>query len=275
MDLLGTGGTTAVIRALALAVLLLGAPGAASALEWDYQDEHGPKHWHELDPSFYLCGTGRAQSPIDLGVIAGETRMPLAFEYAPAVLRIQRTEHVVDIVNNGHTIQIDSDENSTLTTAGVTYRLAQYHFHAPSEHTINGLRYPMEMHLVHQADDGRLLVVGVFIREGEHNAAFEAVWEHLPKEVGEQQHVEHVLVNVDDLLPDDRRTLRYMGSLTTPPCTEGVKWLVDANPVALSPKQVRAFTKIVNDNNRPVQPRNDRPVFEVLPEAGGGARSAP
>ena len=252
----------------ALGCTLAGSVHATEAddVHWGYDGELGPAAWHELHPSFDLCGHGRAQSPIDLGVPSGETRVPVSFDYAPTELRISHQEHVVDVVNDGHTIQVDYDEGSTITKAGIVYDLVQYHFHAPSEHSINGLHYPMEMHLVHQAKDGRILVLAIFIREGTHNEAFEPVWTHMPRTPGDKWHGEHVKVDIDDLLPTDRRTLRYEGSLTTPPCSEGVRWMVGSNPVALSREQIDAFRKVVGSNARPVQDRRGRPVIEVLPE---------
>lgn len=258
-----------------LAALLLAGSAGAGEIHWGYGDHDGPEHWHRLHPAFAICGEGREQSPIDLGVVKGELRIPISYSYEPVQLRIARTEHVVDVLNNGHTIQVDYDEGSTIEMDGAAYELVQYHFHAPSEHTLNGLHYPMEMHLVHQSGEGELLVVAVFIREGEHNEAFAPVWEHLPEEIGEAFHLEHVLVNIDDLLPDDRRTLRYTGSLTTPPCKEGVHWVVLSNPVAISRDQIGAFTRIVDGNARPVQARNGREVHEVLPPEAGAAGAPP
>jgi carbonic anhydrase len=254
----------ALIAPLFISPLLVAKSVVAEGVHWGYGESDGPALWHTLHPSFEICRDGRQQSPIDLGAATTGQQIPLEFSYAPGQLRIARHEHVVDILNNGHTIQVDYDEGSTLTVRGVSYELVQYHFHAPSEHTVDGLPYAMEMHLVHQAEDGRLLVVGVLIEPGAYNSAFEPVWRHLPREVGEAKHLEHVVVNIDDLLPAERSSVRYMGSLTTPPCSEGVKWLVMAKPVSLSVEQIRAFTSIVQGNNRPIQPLNDRATLKIL-----------
>ena len=227
---------------------------------WSYGAEHGPAQWGELCPEFSACGDGRSQSPIDITGAASAKLPALATSYQPAELRIVHHEHQADVVNNGHTVQVNYPGGSTLSVDGQTFDLLQYHFHSPSEHTVEGTRFPMEMHLVHKSADGKLAVVGAFIAEGEANAAFEPVWANLPKEKGTEVHHEHVQVDVDALLPLDRTTYRYDGSLTTPPCSEGVKWIVLATPIALSPQQIAAFRAIVKDNNRPTQPLNGRKI---------------
>lgn len=225
---------------------------------WGYGVDNGPAVWAELSDDFSLCRDGRKQSPIDL-VDPTTTEHPgLEVQYRSAAMRIIRHEHVVNVIDNGHTIQVNYDEGSTLTVGNKVLTLAQYHFHAPSEHTVDGRHYPMEMHLVHQGPSGELAVLGVLIEEGAHNAAFDPVWAALPDEIGEEMHLEDVQVNVDDLLPADRRTYRYSGSLTTPPCSEGVSWFVAVEPISLSAEQVSAFTAIISDNNRPTQPINER-----------------
>ncbi len=227
---------------------------------WDYGKEHGPASWGPLCPEFATCGSGRSQSPIDIKGAAPETLAPVKTAYQPVELRIVHHEHMADVVNNGHTVQVNYPEGSTLTVGDQSFVLLQYHFHSPSEHTVDGKHFPMEMHLVHKAADGKLAVLGAFINEGKANAAFEPVWANLPKEKGMEVHLSDVKVDVDALLPRDRTTYRYDGSLTTPPCTEGVKWFVLANPVALSADQVAAFRAIVKDNNRPTQPLNGRKI---------------
>jgi carbonic anhydrase len=178
--------------------------------------------------------------------------------YVPAQLRIVHHEHVADVVNNGHTIQVNYPAGSTLVLGERSFALAQYHFHSPSEHTLEGRPFPMEMHLVHKSGDGKLAVLGVFIQEGAANPAFAPVWDNLPQEKGVEVHLEHVTVDVDELLPAERKGFRYQGSLTTPPCTEGVEWLVLATPITLSAEQIAAFRALVHGNNRPIQPLNGR-----------------
>ncbi|MBW2244070.1 MAG: carbonic anhydrase family protein [Deltaproteobacteria bacterium] len=228
---------------------------------WGYGRDDGPPHWASLDPDWATCATGRAQSPVDLARAEEVDIDAPARNYGPTSLEIAHHEHVVDVLDNGHTIQVDYDAGSTLTVSGRVYELQQYHFHAPSEHTVDGRAYPMEMHLVHRSTQGELVVMGVFIEEGAHNPAFEPVWSNFPTAAGEQRHLEHVEIDIDDLLPTQSRHFRYEGSLTTPPCSEGVRWFVLAEPVRLSDEQIRTFTDIFSHNNRPTQPTNGRTIL--------------
>lgn len=259
-------------RALLMAILLLGETPALAAEpqdgapdhaapHWGYGSEDGPAQWGALSPDWSLCASGQLQSPVELGGAMPAGAVTLSFGYKPASLRIAHHEHAVDVLDNGHTIQVSYDEGSTLEIDGSSFELVQYHFHAPSEHTVRGRHFPMEMHLVHRSSRGNLAVVGVLTESGAHNDAFDPVWKNLPAEPGERAHLEHVQVDVDDLLPRDRRTYRYPGSLTTPPCTEGVRWLVFAEPIQLSGAQIDAFRAIVRDNNRPIQPLKGRDVL--------------
>jgi carbonic anhydrase len=162
-------------------------PAAAATSDplWHYEGDQGPAHWGTLSPKYAQCVSGRAQSPIDIVAPAGGTTADaIALNFAPASLRIIHHEHVADAVNNGHTVQVNYSEGDTLTMGGSAYQLAQYHFHAPSEHTVRGTRFPMEMHFVHTSADGRLAVIGVLIVEGSHNAAFDPIWANLPSRKG-------------------------------------------------------------------------------------------
>jgi carbonic anhydrase len=234
------------------------APAAGDPV-WHYEGETGPANWGRLSPKFAACADGRSQSPIDIGKTAAGTP-DLRTRFAPAELRIAHHEHIADGINNGHTIQINYAGADTLTLGDTSYQLAQYHFHSPSEHTVAGKHFPMEMHMVHKSADGRLAVVGAFIAEGSHNTAFDPVWRNLPAQKGVETHMPAVKVDVDALLPAARTSYRYDGSLTTPPCSEGVKWILMTTRIQLSSKQVEAFTKLIEGNNRPVQPLNGRTV---------------
>ena len=233
----------------------------AGPAHWGYGEDDGPANWAALSSDYVTCASGREQSPIDIAAATTDDPMQMSKDYKAGSLNIIRQEHVVDVINNGHTIQVNYDEGSNLQFGGVSYELKQYHFHAPSEHTIEGRHYPMEMHLVHQSAAGELAVLGALIEQGNHNPAFEPVWANLPDEVGEEVHHQQLAVNVDDLLPVDHNTYRYRGSLTTPPCSEGVSWFVAVEPIELSANQIAAFTAIFQGNNRPTQPLNDRTVF--------------
>jgi carbonic anhydrase len=233
----------------------------AGPVHWGYGEDDGPANWAALSSDNITCASGREQSPIDIaGATTGES-MRKSKDYKAGSLKIIRQEHVVDVIDNGHTIQVNYDEGSNLQLGDTAYELKQYHFHAPSEHMIEGQHFPMEMHLVHQSAEGGLAVIGVLVQEGNHNPAFDPVWADLPTTVGEEVHHQLVTVNIDDLLPTSHETYRYRGSLTTPPCSEGVSWFVAVQPIELSTDQIAMYTSIFQGNNRPVQPLNSRSVF--------------
>jgi carbonic anhydrase len=167
----------------------------------------------------------------------------------------------LQIVNNGHTQQVVIPEGSGITLEGTRYPLKQFHFHAPSEHTIDGVADAMELHLVHITDAGEIAVVGVLLAEGDENSALKSVFEAMPAMAGPQQEVKGS-VDLNALLPAQLTTFRYMGSLTTPPCSEGVHWLLMTERSSVSTAQVEAFRKIFGPDARPVQPLNDRDVQE-------------
>jgi carbonic anhydrase len=167
----------------------------------------------------------------------------------------------VNIINNGHTIQVNYDPGSYIEIDGVRYDLQQFHFHAPSEHTINGKLAEAELHLVHKSADGKLAVVGILIEVGAENPAFKSTWDNLPVAKGPVQQLS-MEVNAAAMLPAVQETYRYEGSLTTPPCTEGVKWNVMVEPIEMSEAQLAAFTHIFEGNNRPVQPLEGRTLIE-------------
>lgn len=211
---------------------------------FEYEGEDGPEEWAELSDHYETCGRGQEQSPIDLANATMTDLANISFDYG---------ETAVNIINNGHTIQVNVSSGSHIVINGETYNLAQFHFHAPGEHTVAGRSYPLEMHLVHRAANKALAVVGVFIAEGAENGAFAPVWEHLPAEETGLT-ATGATVNVAALLPANQLFYRYNGSLTTPPCSEGVLWSVMSTPIEMSAEQIAAFTDIIEGNNRPVQP---------------------
>ena len=239
-------------------------------VHWGYEEHDGPERWAELSPDWALCAEGRRQSPVELGGAVSGGTFSLTRDYQPAALRATRNEHVVDVLDNGHTVQVTYDEGSTLVVDGQKYELVQYHFHSPSEHTINGEHAPGEMHLVHQSDDGELAVIGVLMQVGAHNEALALIVDNLPSQPGETVHLEGVTIDVDELLPTDDHYYRYTGSLTTPPCWENVKWFVMVEPIELSREQAVQGTYSAEANNRPVQPLGDRQV--VIERATGEYR---
>jgi carbonic anhydrase len=237
------------------------APDLTSRLEvhWGYEGQEGPEHWAELSPEFELCASGAEQSPIDIADAVPAERSAHVFDYAEAPSQISHMEHVVDLLDNGHTLQVTYDEGSSAVLGGKMYNLAQFHFHAPSEHTRDGRRYPMEIHFVHQAEDGELAVLGAFIEEGARHNAFDSLWVSLPAP-GQGERLEGVQVDVDAFLPEPGPYYRYEGSLTTPPCSEGVHWFIDEAPIELAADQIDAFAELLAPNNRPLQPTNDRVI---------------
>jgi carbonic anhydrase len=237
----------------ALVVLILAACATTEAEHphWGYEGEGGPEHWGELSEEYELCETGVEQSPIDL---SGETEQDLAniqFSYEPSA---------INILNNGHTIQVNYDEGSSIEVNGTRYQLLQFHFHAPSEHTEDGESFPAELHLVHADADGNLAVVGILLEEGQESAALAPVWLHLPAQEGEVETVEGS-VDAAGFLPEEQATYRYSGSLTTPPCSEGVSWFVMMEPVEISAEQLQQLAVIIEGSNRPIQELGERDLL--------------
>jgi carbonic anhydrase len=242
----------------------------AGAAHWDYETD-GPATWGSLSPDFAACGAGRKQSPIDLTGAKPAKLTQLLTSFQPAELRVVHHEHMADVVNTGHSVQVNAAGTDTVTVGDERYVLLQYHFHSPSEHRVDGRSFPAEMHMVHKAADGRLAVIGVLIEEGAANPAFAAIGANLPKAKGEENHLPHVTVDADDLLPASRMSYRYSGSLTTPPCSEDVTWIVMATPITASAEQIAALRRVLTANNRPVQPLNGRPLLvEGVEERAAG-----
>lgn len=224
--------------------------------EWSYEGRTGPAHWGDLAPAYALARTGQQQSPIDIA-----TARTVA-EEAPALV-VKYEPNSLEILNNGHTVEDEYHGAGTLTVAGHEYRLAQFHFHAPSEHTIDGAHAPLEMHLVHKDPDGKLAVIGVLVREGRANPELARLAEHLPTKPGRKEEVEGLLVDPAKLLPASLASYRYSGSLTTPPCTEGVSWFVLQQSIEASAAELAAFHKVIHGNNRPTQPLHGREVVNA------------
>lgn len=227
---------------------------ASGSAHWTYEGEEGPEHWGDLSADFKVCKLGVQQTPID---IRAGTRAELATvvpSFQPMPLKI---------LNNGHTIQTNCEPGSRTTINGEAFDLLQFHFHHPSEHLLSGKAFEMELHFVHKSAAGQLAVLGIFIQPGAENAALAPVWAAMPKEAGEEQ-VIGTTITPADLLPADRGFFRYQGSLTTPPCSEGVLWTVFRQPIEASPAQIRQFAELFANNARPVMPLNQRFLLESL-----------
>jgi carbonic anhydrase len=252
-------------RSAALAVFsvalatTLGQAGAQEAKgagkhEWDYGQERGPAHWGDLKTDFAACKAGRRQSPIDIRDTEKADLPAIRFAYEPSPLRI---------VDNGHTIMVTYGPGSSIRVGGVQYQLKQFHFHRPSEHSIHGRTYPMEVHLVHADEAGRLAVVAVLLEQGTESPLVRELWRDIPKEKEKEDFLEKVRINVADLLPADRGYYTFEGSLTTPPCSENVTWFVLKQPSHVSAGEIAEFAKLYRQDARPMQPLHGRVVRET------------
>jgi carbonic anhydrase len=248
------------MRFVLLALVALGLAGAAAAQStapdgapWDYTGKRGPLEWHKLDPAYKACGSGHEQSPVDIrGARLNKGLQPIEFHYIAGP---------VTLVNTGHTIQVRPDKGSYIVADGVRYDLVQYHFHHPSEEAVKGRLTDMVIHLVHQSADGKQAVIALRLNvdPGSPNAVLASLWPHLPAKTGDSVRVTDE-VNAAGLLPADRGYWTYIGSLTAPPCTEGVRWFVFEEELTLSREQLRAFTAIFKMNSRPLQDLHGRRI---------------
>lgn len=224
---------------------------AGGKSHWGYTGHEGPSHWGDLDPAYRVCQSGREQSPININRSLRSSSKAIHFWYSSTP---------DNIVNNGHTIQVNMKEGSRITVNGKTYQLLQFHFHSPSEHEINGKHAAMVIHFVHKAEDGQLGVVGLLLDEGGSNRVISQLWQYLPKQHGDEAPLPS-MIDIKRLLPVNRAYYTYAGSLTTPPCSEGVNWMVLKGRVSVSRQQIRQFTKLFPHSIRPIQPINHRTVF--------------
>jgi len=248
---------------------------AATKVKWSYVGTTGPSHWGMLSPDFEACDTGSLQSPINIG--RKKNRMPydLKINYHPAPMVIGEdldTSVTIGktqtIYNDGHSIQLNFSVKSkeTINISGKNYHLVQFHFHSPSETLWHKQDFPLEIHFVHQGEDGSLAVIGVFVKGGVENAALKQILNHLPETDKREYSVPDVNINPDDLLPSDQRYYFYSGSLTTPPCSEGVQWFVMPQPITATPAQIlRIRQETGGGNARPVQAMNDRVLNYAVP----------
>jgi len=229
--------------------------GHGGAVHWGYQGEIGPAYWGDLSPEFHMCKDGKSQSPINITGAVDADQPALTYNYDDTTLAV---------INNGHTIKANYGKGSSMTVDGKTYRLLQFHFHSLSENTVDGQYFPLEAHLVHQAADGSLAVVGVLFKEGAANPLLERLWGYTPSKVNSTTTVGTASINVSDLLPESADYYGFTGSLTTPPCSEGVKWMVLQENPTVSPAQIAKFRSFFMDHEtkRPVQPLNGRVIYK-------------
>lgn len=223
---------------------------------WSYSGKEGPDHWGSLSEEFALCSEGRNQSPVDL-----REQMAVGAQGLPE-LDIRYRDVPLKIINNGHTVQVKYPLGSYIKIGGKRYELLQYHFHTPSEHKKEGFNYPMEVHLVHSDGDGNLAVIGILFQEGEANPHIDKLLGYIPKEKNKLQLHENDSLNPVNFLPGNTEFYKYSGSLTTPPCSEGVYWMVFKQPVEASARQLMQMNEVMGENARPVQDINSRALLK-------------
>jgi carbonic anhydrase len=243
----------------ALLVVAVLAPGSLCAqwkTPWTYDGPTGVEHWSALDPEYAACNAGKEQSPIDIRNTEKAQLPPLRFEYKSGPLKY--------LINNGKTIRVNYHDapgtGSFLVVGGQRYQLTQFHFHRPSEEHINGKPYDMVIHLMHESSDGKVAGVTVLLKAGNANATIQQIWKHMPTTEGREMEILGIEVNPANLLPHNTAYYTYIGSLTAPPCTEGVTWFVLKTPVDISAEQINAFARLYPHDVRPPQPLNGRIV---------------
>ncbi len=226
---------------------------SASKAHWTYEGKEGPENWGKLSPEFATCDIGRNQSPINI-----ENTMSASLKPIRGIQKFPAKE----IFNNGHTVQVNFKEGNMLVLDNSAYQMKQVHFHAPSENTINGKSFPLEAHFVHADSKGNLTVIGVMFKEGKANLGLAKLWPQMPSKEDEPVALKNRVIP-SELIPENRGYYRFSGSLTTPPCSEGVRWILMKTPMAASKEQIEAFERAVkHHNNRPVQALNGRVVVE-------------
>jgi carbonic anhydrase len=243
---------------IAVAFLMPASLRAQWKTPWDYEGARGAEHWSDLDPAYAVCNVGKEQSPIDIQNTEKGDLPSLRFNYRSGPLKY--------LINNGHTIRVNyhgaPGSGNFLIVGAQRYQLTQFHFHRPSEEYIHGKPYDMVLHLMHQSADAKVVGVAVLLKAGSANATIQQIWAHMPEAVGKEEDIAGIEINPADLLPHDTAYYTYMGSLTAPPCTEGVTWFVLKTPVDISAEEINAFAKLYPHDVRPVQPLNGRVVKE-------------
>ena len=246
---------TSSLTAIALsASLFAGAHGT----HWGYTGHGSPEHWSELDPKFFMCKAGSNQSPIDLVSSAVVTTTdgldPIKFNY---------TTRASAVINNGHTIKVDVKDGSSIEIDGIIFDLKQFHFHTPSENMIEGKHFPLEAHFVHASKDGKLAVIAVMFEDGAENEDLKKIWAKMPTHVDKTAGCGLPSDMIKDILPKNKAYYRFDGSLTTPPCSEGVRWFVMQEYSHISKAQVKQFADLMHGHdNRPIQPLNARKILK-------------
>jgi carbonic anhydrase len=249
-------GCISSLLLMVAAILVPAGPRAQWKTHWTYEGPTGAEHWGDLDPQYAACKDGKEQSPIDIRNPRKGQLPTLRFEYKSGPLKI---------INNGYTairVNYAPGNGNFLSVGDKRYELRQFHFHHPSEESVHGERYDMVIHLMHASSDSNVVGVAVLLKAGRANATVQRLWEHMPKTPGKEEVIAGVEVDPTGLLPRDSSYYTYMGSLTAPPCTEGVTWFVLRNPLSISADEIGAFAALYPHNTRPPQPLNGRVVKE-------------
>jgi len=221
---------------------------------WGYKGDVAPSHWSSLNENFAMCSKGNTQSPINITPSQDINLDALGLNY---------DTQSSSVINNGHTVQVNIKKGSTLVIDGQAYELKQFHFHTPSENNINSKSYPLEAHFVHASKDGKLAVVAVMFEYGEENKVLNKIWSKFPLKLNHKEELELSASDIYSILPSNKDYYKFMGSLTTPPCSEGVKWNVFKTSVTISKEQVKKFFDIFeHTNNRPLQDINSRVISQ-------------
>ena len=246
-----------LVSGLATALFSSALLASGHGTHWGYTGHEGPENWGDLDPKYTMCKAGSSQSPINITKevsIMSKDLEVLSFKYATSAS---------SILNNGHTIQVNIQEGSDIEVDGIKFNLKQFHFHTPSENQIDGQHFPLEAHFVHASKDGQLAVVAVMFEEGKENKIIKKIWDRMPSKAGETSTCGLPATMIKEILPKKKDYYRFSGSLTTPPCSEGVRWMVLKDYATISKAQVAEFLKVMHhENNRPVQPVNARKVMK-------------
>lgn len=223
---------------------------ASSKAHWEYTGKYSPSHWGEIKEEFKMCSTGKMQTPINIVPTQDIDIRPLKFNY---------TTGSESVINNGHTIQVNIKDGNFIKIDGKEFSLKQFHFHTPSENNINGYQYALEAHFVHASKDGQLAVVAVMFKEGKSNPILEKIWSKFPLKKGDKEGINLSTNDINSIMPSNKEYYKFMGSLTTPPCSENVKWNVFKTSMTISSEQVKQFFDIFgHSNNRPIQKTNNR-----------------
>jgi carbonic anhydrase len=244
-------------------------------VKWNYTGQTGPAYWGKLNPEFSICANGKTQSPIDVPdlsqqAVFNQNKLTINYQSAPMVIVEDGTTNLMlngqqTLVNTGHGVQLNfpsTQLKESITYNQTTYKLIQFHLHVPAENTLHGQTFPMEIHFVHQSDDGKIAVIGVLVQRGKANPALQRIVEHLPTVKKQEQTIQGEGINPAELLPQQRAYYSFAGSLTTPPCTEGLQWLLMADTITASPLQIAALKKAADGANaRPIQKLNERKII--------------